>query len=179
MNRRSAGKLALLTIALVALVSFGYAQAIVKIGVVNSQDVLEKSAEGKKIMAQLQEKDKRNSGELSRRDEEIRVLQTKINTQRLTLTQDALMNLSTDLEKKQTERKRFAEDSYREMQDLTQRFFQQIQNELIPIIEQIGKEKGLDIIFDLRQSGAVYFSPTVDLTQDVIKRYDASKSGSK
>lgn len=177
MNRRSVGKLVLMTLVLAAMVSTGYAQAIIKIGVVNSQEVLQKSTEGQKIMAQLQEKDKQNTAELSRRDEEIRNLQTKINTQRLTLTQEALMNLSADLEKKQTERKRFAEDSYRDMQELTQRFFNRLQGELIPIIEQIGKDKGLDIIFDLQNSGAVYFSPTVDLTQDVIQRYDASKSG--
>lgn len=177
MNRRRVSKFAMLTLVLAALVSTGYAQAIIKMGVVNSQEVLQKSTEGKRIMAQLQEKDKQNTAELSRRDEEIRNLQTKINTQRLTLTQEALMNLSADLEKKQTDRKRFAEDSYREMESMTQRFFNKLQGELIPIIEQIGKDKGLDIIFDLQNSGAVYFSPTVDLTQEVIQRYDASKSG--
>lgn len=177
MNRRSAAKLAMLALVLAAMVTAGYAQVVPKIGVVNSQDVLEKSAEGKRIMAQLQDKDKQNSAELSRRDEEIRTLQTKINTQRLTLTQEALMNLNADLERKQTERKRFAEDSYREMQDMTQRFFNKLQTELLPIIQKLGEEKGLDIIFDLNRSGAVYFNPTVDLTQEVIQRYDASKSG--
>ena len=130
-------------------------------------------------MAQLQEKDKKNQADLSSKDEEIRKLQTKLNTQRLTLTQEALMNLSSDLERNQTERKRFAEDTYREMQELTQRLFQKIQSELLPIIEQIGKEKELDIIFDLRNSGAVYYSPNVDITADVIQRYDASKTSTR
>jgi len=179
MNRRGANKILLLAVIIAALASTGYAQAIVKIGVVNSQEVLEKSVEGKKIMSQLQDKDKRNQSELSRQDEAIRQLQTKLNTQRLTLTNEALMNLNADLEKKQTERKRFAEDTYREMQDLTQRLFNRIQSELLPIIEQVGKEKGLDIVFDLRSSGAVYYSPNVDLTQEIIKKYDASKTGTK
>jgi Skp family chaperone for outer membrane proteins len=47
---------------------------------------------------------------------------------------------------------------------------------LLPIIEKLGKERGLDIIFDLGNSGAVYYSPTIDVTQEVIKRYDASKT---
>lgn len=177
MRRRRIRQMLFLTLITAALVSSGYAQAIIKIGVINSQEVLEKSAEGKKVMSQLQDVDKRHQGELSRKDEEIRQLQTRLNTQRLTLTQEALMNLSADIEKKQTERKRYAEDSYREMQELTQRLFNRLQNELIPIIEQIGKEKGLDIIFDLNKSGAVYFSPTIDLTQEVIQKYDASKTG--
>jgi Skp family chaperone for outer membrane proteins len=83
MIRKSTGKALLLTLIIAAIVSTGYAQAIIKIGVVDSQKVLQESKEGKTVMNQLQEKDKRNSAELSRRDEEIRNLQTKLNTQRL------------------------------------------------------------------------------------------------
>lgn len=179
MIRRSTRILLIVTLMFAVVASFGMAQQVIKIGVVNSQDVLENSIEGKRVMVQLQEMDKKNQADLSAKDEEIRQLQTKLNTQRLTLTQEAMMNLSSDLEKKQTERKRFAEDSYREMQELTQRLFQKIQSELLPIIEQIGKEKTLDIIFDLRNSGAVYYSPTVDITADIIQRYDASKASTR
>ena len=179
MIRGNSSKFLFLALFIAALFSTGFAQQVSKIGIVNAQEILEKSAEGKKVMSQLQDKDKRNQAELARRDEEIRQLQTKLNTQRLTLTQEALMNLTADLEKKQTDRKRFAEDTYREMQDLSQRMFNKIQNELLPIIEEAGKERGFDLIFDLSRSGAVYFNPVIDLTQDVIKKYDASKSQQK
>lgn len=174
--RRSITNGIVLTLMLAALVSMGYAQADIKVGVVNSQEVLEKSAEGKRVMAQLEERNTKSQNELARMDEEIRKLQTRLNTQRLTLTQEALAQLSSDIERKQTERKRYGEDQYREMQELTGRLFQRVQDELLPIIEQLGKEKNLEIIFDLFKSGAIYFSPTIDLTQEVIKRYDASKA---
>ncbi len=173
MLRRWPGKLLILFVLSALVAATGYAQGI---GVVNSQEILENSAEGKKVMAQLQEEEKKTQAELSRRDEEIRQLQKKLNTQRLTLTQEALMNLQSDLEKKRTERQRFAEDINREMNELAARLFQKIQNEVLPIIETIGKEKNLDMIFDLQRSGAVYVSPTVDITSEVIERYDASKS---
>jgi outer membrane protein len=161
------------------LASSGLAQQIIKIGVVNSQTVLENSAEGKKVLSQLQDKDKRNQAELSRRDAEIQELQTKLNTQRLTLTPEALRNLNLDLERKTTERRRYYEDAGRDMNETAERLFQRVQNELLPIIEQMGKEKGLDMIFDLAKSGAIYFSPAVDMTQEVIQRYDASKVPAK
>ena len=176
MSLRSTGKIVLVPLVLAILVTLGYSQQAIKVGVVNSQDVLEKSAEGKRVMGQIQDKDKQNQDRLSAIDEEIRNLETRINTQRLTLTQEAMMQLSSDLEKKRTERKRFAEDSLREMQEFTTRLFQRVQNELLPIIEQLGKDKNLDIIFDLARSGAIYFNPTIDITQDVITRYDASKA---
>ncbi|MGB2906544.1 MAG: OmpH family outer membrane protein [Candidatus Aminicenantaceae bacterium] len=176
---RSTTKLIIMALMIAVLASSGLAQQIIKIGVVNSQEVLEASAEGKRVLAQLQDKDKRNQAELTRRDAEIQDLQTRLNTQRLTLTPEALRNLTADLQRKQTERNRFYEDAGREMNELADRLFQRIQNELLPIIEQMGKENGLDIIFDLGKSGAIYFSPTVDITSDVILRYDASKVPTK
>jgi len=90
-----------------------------------------------------------------------------------------MMQLNSDLQRKQTERKRFAEDSYNEMQEFTGRLFQRVQGELLPIIEQVGKEKNLDLIFDLLKSGTIYFNPAINITEDVIKKYDASKASQK
>jgi Skp family chaperone for outer membrane proteins len=83
------------------------------------------------------------------------------------------------LERKRTERKRFAEDSLRELQEFRFRLFTKVQDEVMPIIEGLGKERNLDIVFDLASSGAVYFNPTIDLTEEVIKRYNASKATKK
>lgn len=177
--RKSRGKIPFLALFVTFLVSLSFAQQPTKIGVINSQEVLQESTEGKEVMARMQEKDKSNQTKLTKLDEEIRQLETKLNTQRLTLTQESIIQLTSDLERKRTERKRFAEDSLRELQELRFRLFNKVQNEVLPIIEQIGKERNLDIIFDLTNSGAVYFSPTIDITAEVIKRYDASKAKKK
>jgi Skp family chaperone for outer membrane proteins len=155
----------------------GFAQ--VKVGIVNSQDVLEKSSEGKKIIARLTEADKQNSATIAKLDDEIRGLQTKLNTQRITMTDEAVMSMSAELDRKNTDRKRKAEDAYSSINELQQRLFKRLQDELIPIVEQLGKEKGMDVIFDLAKSGAVYWSPAIDYTVEVIKRYDASKAVGK
>jgi len=156
--------------------SLGFAQQTGKIGVINSQMVLEKSAEGKRVIAQLQDRDKKSQSDLARLDNEIKQLETKLNTQRLTLTDEAAMQINSDVEKKKTDQKRLSEDAVREIQELQYRLFNKVQGELIPIIEGLGKEKGMDVIFDLAKSGAVYFNPVIDLTDEVIRRYDASKA---
>ena len=159
------------------LAGAGFAQ--VKVGIVNSQDVLEKSSEGKKIIARLTESDKQNSATIAKLDDEIRTLQTKLNTQRITMTDEAVMSMSAELDRKNTDRKRKAEDAYSSINELQQRLFKRLQDELIPLVEQLGKEKGMDVIFDLAKSGAVYWSPAIDYTVEVIKRYDASKATGK
>ena len=173
---RSTRKGIVLTLFIAVLVSAGFAQQTIQIAVVNSQEVLEKSAEGKKVMAQLQSKDSKAQADVAKLDEDIRVLETRLNTQRLTLTQEAMIQMQADLERKRTERTRFAEDMSREMQELQQRLYIRIQSELLPIIEAVGKEKNLDVIFDLTVSGAIYFNPTINITAEIIQKYDASKA---
>jgi len=167
-----------LTLALFVLsfLSVGFAQQTGKIGVINSQVVLEKSVEGKRAITQLQDKDKKSQSDLAKLDNEIKQLEAKLSTQRLTLTDEAAMQINSDLEKKKTDQKRLSEDAVREIQELQYRLFNKVQGELIPIIEGLGKEKGMDVIFDLAKSGAVYFNPIIDLTDEVIRRYDASKA---
>jgi Skp family chaperone for outer membrane proteins len=177
--KRSTGKILLLVLFVVAVVSQGFAQQDIRSGVVDSLRVLEKSAEGKRIVAQLEEINKTSQQRVTGMDDEIRQLETKLNTQRLTLTNEALMNLTSDIERKRTERKRFAEDAFSSFQETRDRLFGRLQNEVRPIIAQIGKEKNLEIVFDLNNSGAIYYNPIIDITEDVILRYDASKAPTK
>jgi len=176
MKTRTATLFALILFAGV-LASMSYGQ--IKVGVINSQDVLEKSAEGKRVLARLTETDKQNQAAISKLDDEIRQLQTKLSTQSITLTEDAVAQMRGDLDRKNTDRKRKAEDAYASMQDLTQRLFAGVQQALLPIVEQVGKERSIDIILDAKNSGAVYWNPAIDLTAEVIKRYDASKATGK
>jgi len=175
MEWRSTSKKILLVLFVAGLVSLGYAQQPMKFCVVDSTQVLEKSKEGKRVTAQLEAKNKTLQEDLARLDDKIRDLETRLNTQRLTLSQEALGNLMADLDKQRTARTRFVEDSRRELNDLTQRLFQRLQAELRPIIADVGKEKNLDIIFDIGGSGIIYFNPAVDITPEVIQKYDASK----
>ncbi len=177
--KRGTGQILILAIFVAAIVSQGLAQENIRIGVVNSLVVLERSTEGKRIVAQLEEKNRANQQRIARLDDEIRQLETKLNTQRLTLTDEALMNLSSDIERKRTDRKRYAEDSFREFQELRNRLFTKLQAEVKPIIDQLGKEMGLEIVFDLNNSGTIYFDSKIELTEEVIKRYDASKAPTK
>ncbi len=170
-------RILLVTILTVLVASGSMALQENNIGVINPQKVLEDSIEGKRVIQRLQEKNNELQTKIANIDNEIQKLETKLNTQRLTLTQEAVMALSSDLDKKRTERKRLSEDAQREINELQVRLFNRLQNELLPIVEQVGKEKKFDVIFDVTKQGAVvYFNPAVDITDEVIKRYDAVKS---
>jgi Skp family chaperone for outer membrane proteins len=169
--------LALVTAAAAGLAGFALAQGGSRMGMINSQEVLEKSAEGKRAIAQLQAADKKYADEISRLDEQIKQLQNRLTSQRLTLTAEAAAGLQVDIQKKQTDRQRAVEDASQAMQELQARTLTKIQEDLIPIIEKLRQDKGLDLIFDLPKSGTVYYNQAaLDLTEELIRRYDAQKA---
>jgi len=166
----------LVTAAALGLAGLVPAQEASKIGIVNSQDILDKSVEGLRVLGQLQAADKKYTESITRLDDQIKQLQNRLSAQRLTLTPDAAAGIQADIQKKQTERQRMAEDASRAMQELQARTLDQLQKEIMPIIEQVRKDKGLDIIFDLGKSGVAFMSPALDLTAEILKRYDALKA---
>jgi outer membrane protein len=174
--RRQLQIITLVAAAVVGLAGLVPAQEASKLGVVNSQDILDKSVEGQRVLAQLQAADKKYTEGITRLDDQIKQLQNRLSTQRLTLTPETSAALQLDIQKKQTDRQRMAEDAARAMQELQARTLDQLQREILPIIEQLRKDKGLDIIFDLDKSGVAFMSPALDLTAEILRRYDALKA---
>jgi Skp family chaperone for outer membrane proteins len=51
----------------------------------------------------------------------------------------------------------------------------EFQKRLVPVIDELAKEKGLYAVFSAADSGAAYMHPGLDLSAEVIKRLDAKK----
>jgi outer membrane protein len=153
------------------------AQPAIKVGIINSATAFETSAEGKKAYAQFQERDSKIKADIQRLDASITALQNRMTTGRLTMTQEALAATDADIQKKQTERKRYEEDATRDFQQFQATIVGRIRAEMVNIIIALRKEKGLDFVLDLQTSGIVDFDPAMDITAEVVKRYDAAKAG--
>ncbi len=161
---------------LFVLAGLSFAQQTGKIAVINSQKAFEISSEGKKAMAQMQDRDTKIRADLQKMDDAIRALENKLTTGRLTMTQEALRAIQIDLEKKTTERKRYEEDQARDANMFANNIIQKIRDEMVTVIEALRKEQGYDVVLDLGTSGAVTFNPAIDITDEVVRRYDASKA---
>ena len=158
------------------LAAAGFAQSSPRIAVINSSRAFEQSVEGKRTATQLQDRDMKIKAEIQRQDDALRALENKLNTGRLTLTQEAVVALQADIDRKTTERKRYGEDSERDFQQFQVSLVQKIRQEMVAIIIAMRKEKGYDIVLDLGGSGIVDYDAALDITDEVVKRYDASKA---
>jgi outer membrane protein len=173
---RKAMILAALAAGLVLLPAAGLFAQQAKIAVVDSAKAFQTSAEGKRALAQFQDRDAKIKGDIQKLDDALRALENRLNTGRLTMTQEALAATQADIEKKTTERKRYEEDATRDFQQFQANIVNRIRTEMVGIIDALAKERSIDLVLDLQNSGAAYANPAIDITDEIVRRYDASKS---
>lgn len=154
----------------------GFSEQVNSIAVIDPVRALETSAEGQKTVAQLQAKQQSIRDELDQIDSDVQGIENRLKTQRLTLTQETQQKLAMDLDQLQTRRKRVEEDSIKDYQRLEFQLINRFKQEVLPIIETVAKEKGFSLVLDLSITGVAYFDQTIDITEEVVKRYNASKS---
>jgi Skp family chaperone for outer membrane proteins len=175
---RKQSRMPLLCIFLAGFVSMGLAQETFEIGVIDSAKVMQTSAEGKKAMFTLKQKDQQISDELAKLDNQAKELEIKLSSQKLVLSIESQQQMTYDLQQLRTKRKRAEEDYAKEYRQLEFSLVTKIRNEVLPIIETVAKEKKFKLVLDFSVTGALYFDPVIDITDEVIQRYDQAKSPS-
>ena len=160
-----------LVLVVTVLVMSAFAISQVKIGVVNAQEILQKTKKGIEISKRLEQLQKKKQNELQTMQDEIKKLEKEVLSP--ALNQDTREKKGLELQTKRKNLKRFMEDAQNEMQRATQKELVELEQAAMPLIDQIGKSKGLTIIFDITRPGIVYFDPAIDITPEVIKAFDA------
>jgi Skp family chaperone for outer membrane proteins len=145
-----------------------------KIAYVNLQLIAQESAEGKVASAKINDLQQKKQAELAEKNKTLQALQQKLAQSGTVLNDAARGQLEKDIDRAQREIQFLQQNAQAEIQDLTQELQQEFQKRLFPIIEQVGTEKGLHLIFSLTDSGIVWGNRGLDLTQEVVKRFDAS-----
>jgi Skp family chaperone for outer membrane proteins len=177
MRKRS--NIILLSILLAGSVSMGLAQETFDVGVINSAKVMQTSAEGKKAMFSLKQKEQQINDELTKIDNQAKELELKLSSQKLVLSIDSQQQMAYDLEQLRTKKIRTEEDYTKEYKQLEFSLVTKIRNEVFPIIESVAKEKNFRLVLDLSVTGVAYVDPVIDITDEVILRYDEAKSSAK
>jgi Skp family chaperone for outer membrane proteins len=86
----------------------------------------------------------------------------------------ARSELEKKIERQNVDIQRTTQDAQQEVQELQQELQNEFQRKLMPIVQQVFDERGLHILFSAADSGIVLANPGLDITADVIKRFDAA-----
>lgn len=165
----------LVSIAVAALAAPMFAQNVpARVAVVDVQKVLTQSAAGKAAYDKLKKLQEDKVAKAKAMDDEMKKLESDLNTKRLSLSEDKLAEMQKQIADKRISMQRYAQDADREIGEARDRELQALQVKIEPVIDAIGKEMGLALIFNKFESGLVYASEAVDITDTVVQRFNAS-----
>jgi len=168
----------LVTVAVAALAAPMFAQsAPSRVAVIDVQKVLQTSNAGKAATERLRKMQEDRVARAQKMDEEMKNLDNEINTKKMSLSEDKLTDLAKQLSDKKIAAQRYAQDAEREVGEARDKTLLDLQNKILPVIDGIGKEMGLAMIFNKFESGLVYASDAIDITDTVIKRFNDATGG--
>lgn len=165
----------LVSVAVAALAAPLFAQnAPARIAVIDVQKVLTQSTAGKAAYDKLKKMQDDRVEKAKSLNDEVSKLDSDINTKRLSLSEDKLAEMQKQLADKRISLQRFTQDADREMGEARDRELQALEAKIKPVIDALGKEMGIAVIFNKFESGLVYASEAVDITDTVIQRFNAA-----
>src|SRR5689334_7138031 len=151
-----------------------------KFAFIDIQAIASNSSEGKAATAKLDDLRKKKNAELTGKSNSLKAMQDKLNAGGSVLNDAARGQLEKDIEKAQRDLQFAQQDAQTEVQDLTNQLQGDFQEKLNPVIEQLRVDKGLLMIFSIRDAGVVAADPGLDLSAELVKRFDtATKAGPK
>jgi outer membrane protein len=165
----------LVTMAVAALATPMFAQNTpARVAVIDVQKVLTQSTTGKAAYEKLKTMQEERVAKAKQLDEDARKLDAEITTKRISLSEDKLAEMAKQLADKKIAIQRYAQDADREIGEARDRELQALEARIKPVIDGIGKEMGLAAIFNKFESGLVYASEAIDITETVIQRFNAA-----
>jgi outer membrane protein len=147
-----------------------------KIAAINIEGAIFASNEGQRDLDALQKKFEPKSNDLKGKNEEIESLKKQLTTQGDKLNEDAKSSLQRQIDLKQKELDRDAQDAREDFQTQQNEIGQRILQKMAPIILKYAQDNGVGIIVDTSnpwpQGQVVWNSPSVDITKAVVEAYN-------
>ncbi len=145
-----------------------------KVGVINMNVAVSETGEGKKGLQDIQSKYQERGQKLQQMQQEIQSLQDQIQRQSATLSDDERLRLTRQLDEKQKIFKRAQEDYQSDLQEDEQDAVRRIGAKMDPIIKDYAQKNGFSLIIEGGPQMPIYYAaPQVDLTETIVKEYDA------
>ena len=146
-----------------------------KIAFVVLQRIANESADGKTATTRIQALQQKKAAELTDKNKQLQTAQQRLEKEASVLSANASGELQKQVERLTVEIQRFTQDAQAEVQELQQQLQQEFQVRLEPVLQEIGREKGLHFIFNGPDAGLVWADNALDISADVIKKLDAAK----
>ncbi len=166
-------RIVLFTIAVLLMVSPAFAE--LKVGYVDLQKALNTCKAGKDAKGTISALVKKYEDEFKAKQEDLLKLKTNLEKQASLLSVDARKEKEREYQQEVKELQRFQKDVKEELQQKDADHTKRILNELFETLKSIGKEGQYTMILEKNEGAVIYADEKIDLTDQLVKKYDASK----
>jgi outer membrane protein len=146
-----------------------------RVGFVDVQRVLARSAAGVSAREQLEREKAVMQKEMDARRQELEKMRDEIEKKGALMTADSRREKQDQFERKRRDAARMADDFQKELEKKEQTLLAKVLQDLSGVIERVAKEKGVNVVVERR--GLLYAAADSDLTEDVIRAYDQDAAG--
>jgi len=156
--------------------------AVIDMARVSAESLLGKTyaAQLEKLQTDINAEATKKQTELGKIDASIKALQDELEKQGSVLSQEARERKQQEIVRKGRERQAFLEDGQAEINRMRERAQQQAQSinnefqlKVRPLVEQVAKDKGYDLVLDAQVAYTI--NRDFDLTRDVIVKADEAE----
>jgi outer membrane protein len=148
-----------------------------KIGFINSQQILATSAEAAAAEQRFNQEMQGYQAEIEQLENELTGMQQRLQQQQLTLSPEARANREAQIQQKLQEYQTRTQQLQQQADQRRAELVQPVVDKITAIIETIREEGSYHLILDVAAGSIIAADSTLDLTPEVMQRLNATASG--
>jgi len=154
------------------------ASASTRIGIINIQNAIVMTNEGRRDFEALQKKFEPTQATLNNLNQEVENLKKQLQTQGDKLNDQSRADMVKNIETKQKTLQRQVEDAQADFQGQQNEIANRIGGKLLEVLDKFAKQNGYSLILDVssQQSPVLWAAQTTDVTQEIVNSYNAQSS---
>lgn len=149
---------------------------VAKIGVFDFQKILSESSAGKMIQKQISTKGNELQEKLKTEKDQLEELKKAFEREALVLSPEKQQEKQREFRIRVNDFKKMQEDFAKGFKQLEVQLINKIQNEVFQITDEMGKAEGYMLILEKKTAGVVYHPDQLDITDQIIKKYNLKVS---
>lgn len=164
-----------IVVVLIALMMISVPALAQEFAYVDLQRALNQSKAGAAAKQQISEQVKKYEGEFKQKQDDVMQMKADLEKQAALLSENARAEREREYQRRVTDLERFQQDIQQELQQRDSEYTSRIVNELFAIIDELGKKGGYAMVFEKNEGAIIYADSAYDLTDELIKAYDAKQ----
>lgn len=150
--------------------------AELKIGYVNLQQAVTEVDEGKAARDSLKKEFDQKQKVLDDKQNELKRMKDDLEKQMVVMSDDAKREKAMDFEKRVMEMQQMYQQMQKDLQDKEREMMKVIFDKMEVVIKDIAQAEGYAYVFEQQNAGLMVAPPQANMTQELVRRYNAKYS---